>query len=210
MNKQLAKQLLAIGAVQLNPDEPFTWASGIKSPIYCDNRMTLSFPSIREMIYKGLSELIKDRFVDVNMIAGCATAGIPHAALVSDVLGLPMCYVRSSPKGHGKGNQIEGKVEKGQKVVVIEDLISTGQSALKVVDALQKAGCEVVGVAAIFTYQLPIADDHFEDKEIPVYTLCHYETLMDVAVEEGYISQEQMTKLAKWRENHETVDWMKV
>lgn len=208
MHKTIAKDLLSIGAVMLKPNKPFTWSSGIKSPIYCDNRMTLSYPDIRKKIYKGLSKLIETNFSAVNMIAGTATAGIPHAALVAEELGLPMCYVRSKRKEHGKGNQIEGKVEKGQKVVVIEDLISTGLSAIHVVDALREAGCEVLGVVSIFTYQLKIADEHFQQKQLPVYSLCNYETLVELAIAEKYISEDDARKLASWRENPESDAWM--
>lgn len=209
MKKQIAKDLLSIGAVQLRPEEPFMWASGIKSPIYCDNRMTLSFPSIRRNLYTSLAFVIQEKFGDAEMIAGCATAGIPHAALVSEHLELPMCYVRSSPKGHGKGGQIEGKIEKGQKVVVVEDLLSTGQSALKVVEALRNEGCDVIGVVAIFTYQLPVAKHNFERAKVESFALCDYETLIEVAKEEAYISSEQLRKLEKWRENPENEEWMK-
>ncbi|WP_243289939.1 orotate phosphoribosyltransferase [Bacillus sp. FJAT-47783] len=210
MKQQLAKDLLSIGAVLLRPNDPFTWASGIKSPIYCDNRMTLSFPEVRKHIYVGLSELIEAKFPEAEVIAGTATAGIPHAALVSEKLNLPMCYVRSSPKGHGKGNQIEGKVEKGQKVVVVEDLISTGQSALKVVDALRNEGCEVLGIVSIFTYQLQMAKENIEQANIESYSLCDYDTLVQIAKEERYISEEDVNKLSKWRKNHKSEEWMAV
>lgn len=208
MDKIIAKDLLSIGAVILKPNEPFTWSSGIKSPIYCDNRMTLSYPDIRQRIYKGLSELMKSHFSSVEMIAGTATAGIPHAALVAEKLGLPMCYVRSKPKEHGRGNQIEGKVEKGQKVVVVEDLISTGKSSLKVVEALKNEGCDVLGVVSIFTYQLQVAENHFKASGVTYYSLCTYDTLVQLALEEKLISIDEMNKLSMWRENPESDQWM--
>jgi len=208
MDKTIARDLLSIGAVILKPNEPFTWSSGIKSPIYCDNRMTLSYPDIRKRIYKGLSALITTKFKDVEMIAGTATAGIPHAALVAEELNFPMCYVRSKPKAHGRGNQIEGKVEKGQKVVVVEDLISTGKSALKVVEALKDEGCDVLGVVSIFTYQLQVAEASFQAQNVTPYSLCTYDTLVQLALEEDLISTDDLNKLTKWRENPENESWM--
>ncbi|MER2237119.1 MAG: orotate phosphoribosyltransferase, partial [Psychrobacillus sp.] len=163
---KIAKALLEIGAVELKPNDPFTWASGIESPIYCDNRITMSSPVIRKDIAKGLAEAIQKNFPETEALAGTATAGIPHAAWVSDVLELPMMYVRSKAKEHGRGNQIEGKIVTGQKVVVVEDLISTGGSSLTAVEALQKAGLEVLGVVSIFTYGLPKAEESFKEAEI--------------------------------------------
>ncbi|WP_099352367.1 orotate phosphoribosyltransferase [Fredinandcohnia onubensis] len=205
MNKEIAAHLLEIGAVFLQPNEPFTWSSGLKSPIYCDNRMTLSFPQVRREIAKGLSELIKIHYPEVEVIAGTATAGIPHAAWVSDVLNIPMCYVRSKAKAHGKGNQIEGKVVKGQKVVVIEDLISTGGSAITAAEALREAGCEVLGIVAIFSYQLPAATARLEAANISAHTLTDYPTLINVALEKNVVSENDVESLKSWREN--PVDW---
>jgi orotate phosphoribosyltransferase len=205
MNKEIAAHLLDIGAVFLQPNEPFTWSSGLKSPIYCDNRMTLSFPQVRREIAKGLSELIKIHYPEVEVIAGTATAGIPHAAWVSDVLNIPMCYVRSKAKAHGKGNQIEGKVVKGQKVVVIEDLISTGGSAITAAEALREAGCEVLGIVAIFSYQLPAATASLEVANISAHTLTDYPTLINVALEKNVVSENDIESLKSWREN--PVDW---
>nr|WP_309099307.1 orotate phosphoribosyltransferase [Fredinandcohnia onubensis] len=205
MNKEIAAHLLEIGAVFLQPNEPFTWSSGLKSPIYCDNRMTLSFPQVRREIAKGLSELIKIHYPEVEVIAGTATAGIPHAAWVSDVLNIPMCYVRSKAKAHGKGNQIEGKVVKGQKVIVIEDLISTGGSAITAAEALREAGCEVLGIVAIFSYQLPAATASLGAANISAHTLTDYPTLINVALEKNVVSENDIESLKSWREN--PVDW---
>ncbi|PLR77575.1 orotate phosphoribosyltransferase [Bacillus sp. V3-13] len=199
MKKKIAAGLLEIGAVSLQPDDPFTWASGIKSPIYCDNRLTLSFPKLRSEIAAGLKEIIEDKFSDAELIAGTATAGIPHAAWVSDLMNLPMCYVRSKPKGHGKGNQIEGKAERGQKVVVVEDLISTGGSVITAVEALREAGCEVLGVVSIFTYQLEKGAELLDKAKITVYSLTDFSTLADIAAEKGFINMEDREKLAEWR-----------
>ncbi|MEH7234832.1 orotate phosphoribosyltransferase [Bacillus sp. JJ1562] len=205
MNKEIAGHLLEIGAVFLQPNEPFTWSSGLKSPIYCDNRMTLSFPHVRQEIAKGLSNMIQTHFPETEVIAGTATAGIPHAAWVSDVLNLPMCYVRSKAKAHGKGNQIEGKVVKGQKVVVIEDLISTGGSAITAAEALREAGCEVLGIVAIFTYNLPAATASLEAAKLCAHTLTDYPTLINVALEKNVVSENDIESLQSWREN--PVEW---
>ena len=201
MNKEIAGHLLEIGAVFLQPNEPFTWSSGLKSPIYCDNRMTLSFPHVRKEIAKGLSELIQTHYPDVEVIAGTATAGIPHAAWVSDLLQLPMCYVRSKAKAHGKGNQIEGKVMKGHKVVVIEDLISTGGSAITAAEALREAGCEVAGIVAIFSYQLQAAADRLQAAKLSAHTLTDYPTLIEVALEKNVVTENDIDGLQSWREN---------
>jgi orotate phosphoribosyltransferase len=200
MKKQIATHLLNIGAVSLQPNEPFTWSSGIQSPIYCDNRLTLSYPNVRSVIADGLTELIRTYFPDVQVIAGTATAGIPHAAWVSERLALPMCYVRSQAKGHGKGKQIEGKVEKGQKVVVVEDLISTGGSSLTAVQALREEGCNVIGVVAIFTYGLEKGKQAFAKNNVAVHTLTDYDILIDTAVEMGVITEEDIATLQQWRE----------
>ncbi|MBC1544682.1 orotate phosphoribosyltransferase [Listeria cossartiae] len=203
IEKQVAEQLLAIKAVFLKPNEPFTWASGIKSPIYCDNRLTLGFPKVRQFIAQSLAEKIKQTFGEVDVVAGTATAGIPHAAWVSDLLDLPMVYVRSKAKEHGKGNQIEGPIAKGQKVVVIEDLISTGGSSLKAVEALEEAGAEVVGIAAIFTYGLDKGKKLLEEADTKLVTLTNYDELIEVALNENYVTAEDMATLKEWKKNPE-------
>ncbi|MBC1421024.1 orotate phosphoribosyltransferase [Listeria seeligeri] len=202
--KQVAEQLLEIKAVFLKPNDPFTWASGIKSPIYCDNRLTLGFPKVRQFIAAALAEKIKENFGDVDVIAGTATAGIPHAAWVSDLLDLPMVYVRSKAKEHGKGNQIEGPISKGQKVVVIEDLISTGGSSLKAVEALEEAGAEVLGIAAIFTYGLNKGKKLLDEADTKLVTLTNYDELIEVALTKNYVSKEDMQTLKEWKQNPET------
>lgn len=201
MSKQIAKSLLDIEAVSLSPNDLFTWSSGIKSPIYCDNRITLGYPKVRQDIRDGLSELITEYFNDVEVISGTATAGIPHAAYISEKLNLPMNYVRSKSKSHGKQNQIEGAQSKGKKVVVVEDLISTGGSSITTVEALREAGAEVVGVVAIFTYGLSKADDIFKQANLPFYTLSNYNELIEVAKEEGKISENDIQTLVEWRDN---------
>ncbi|WP_088815139.1 MULTISPECIES: orotate phosphoribosyltransferase [Listeria] len=203
MEKNTAEALLKIKAVFLQPSDPFTWASGMKSPIYCDNRLTLGFPKVRKMIAMHLAEKIKAEFPDCEVVAGTATAGIPHAAWVSDLLNLPMVYVRGEAKKHGKGNQIEGPIEPGQKVVVIEDLISTGGSSLKAVEALEAAGCTVLGIAAIFTYGLPVSEKRLREAHIKLVTLTNYETLIDVAIEEGYVTENERQILQEWNKNPE-------
>lgn len=208
MSQLIAKQLLKIKAVYLQPNEPFTWSSGLKSPIYCDNRLTLSFPDIRSQIAEGLTQLIKEHYSDVEVIAGTATAGIPHAAWVSDKLNLPMCYVRSKAKGHGKGNQIEGQVKEGQKVVVVEDLISTGGSAITAVRALRDAGCQVLGIVSIFTYGLILGEEKLSEANVEAKSLCNYDTLIEVAAKEGYVDDEDINKLKMWRENPSSEAWL--
>ena len=199
LEHKLAKELLAIEAVALRPNNYFTWTSGIKSPIYCDNRITMSYPSIRREIASGMVEVIKDKFPAVEVVAGTATAGIPHAAWVSELLDLPMIYVRDSAKKHGKTNQIEGRVLEGQKVVIIEDLISTGLSSLKVAKALREAGAEVLGVVAIFSYELKKAQDAFEEAGVEYITLTNYPILVEEAVAIEYIHQDDVEKLLEWR-----------
>ena len=196
---KLAKELLAIEAVALRPNDYFTWTSGIKSPIYCDNRITMSYPSIRKEIAAGMVEVIKEKYPVVEVIAGTATAGIPHAAWVSEVLDLPMIYVRDTAKKHGKTNQIEGRVLEGQKVVIIEDLISTGLSSLKVAKALREAGAEVLGVVAIFSYELKKAQAAFEEAGVEYITLTNYPVLLEEAVSIDYIHQDDVEKLLEWR-----------
>ena len=199
LERKLAKELLAIQAVALRPNDYFTWTSGIKSPIYCDNRITMSYPSIRREIAAGMVEVIKEKYPVVEVIAGTATAGIPHAAWVSELLDLPMIYVRDSAKKHGKTNQIEGRVLEGQKVVIIEDLISTGLSSLKVAKALREAGAEVLGVVAIFSYELKKAQAAFEEAGVEYITLTNYPVLVEEAVAIDYIHQDDVEKLLEWR-----------
>lgn len=201
MKREVAGALLEIGAVSLQPDAPFTWSSGLKSPIYCDNRLTLSYPDVRRKVAEGLSQLIQDRFPETEVVAGTATAGIPHAAWVAELMNLPMSYVRSKTKGHGKGNQIEGKVLPGQKVVVVEDLISTGGSVIEAVQALRGAGCEVLGVVSIFTYQLEKGEQQLLAADIEAYSLTDFTTLANAAEEKGLISKENLESLAEWRKN---------
>jgi len=200
--KRIAASLLDIKAVSITSrDNLFTWVSGIKSPIYCDNRKTISYPEVRNVIADQFSELIKEKYADAEVIAGTATAGIPHAAWVADRLNKPMVYVRSKPKGHGQGNQIEGDLVKGQKVVLIEDLLSTGGSSLEAVKALQEAGAEVMVVLAIFSYKFPIVDERFEAAEMAYETLTNYEVLLPLAVEMGYVKAEDQEALLEWRKN---------
>ncbi|MFK2824936.1 orotate phosphoribosyltransferase [Bacillus sp. B190/17] len=205
LNKEIAEQLLEIKAVFLQPNEPFTWSSGIKSPIYCDNRLTLSYPETRKAIAKGLVSLIEEHYPEAEIIAGTATAGIPHAAWVSDLMNAPMCYVRSKAKGHGKGNQIEGKAAPGTKVVVVEDLISTGGSAITAVKALREAGCEVLGIVAIFTYELESGIEKLKAEDITAHSLSNYSTLIEVAVEKEYVKESEMETLRQWQKN--PADW---
>ena len=199
LERKLAKELLAIEAVALRPNNYFTWTSGIKSPIYCDNRITMSYPSIRREIAAGMVEVIKEKYPAVEVVAGTATAGIPHAAWVSELLDLPMIYVRDSAKKHGKTNQIEGRVLEGQKVVIIEDLISTGLSSLKVAKALREARAEVLGVVAIFSYELKKAHEAFSQAEVEYVTLTNYPVLVEEAVASDFIHQDDVEKLLEWR-----------
>lgn len=204
ISKAIAKDLLTIEAVFLRPNELFTWASGIKSPIYCDNRMTMSYPAVRKAIASGLAAQIKEHFPDVEVIAGTATAGIPHAAWVADILDLPMVYIRSKAKDHGKGNQIEGRITEGQKMVVIEDLISTGGSVLEACEAAAREGANVLGVAAIFTYELPQGLTNFEKAQLPLVTLTNYSTMIDAALEMDYIGKEDIALLQQWKQSPQT------
>lgn len=199
MKEKIAKYLLDIGAVELRPNDPFTWTSGIKSPIYCDNRLTLSYPKIRKEIAQGMVQLIKEHFPEVEVISGTATAGIPHAAWVADLLDLPMNYVRSSAKGHGKQNQIEGVIKKGDKVVVIEDLISTGKSSLQAAQALREQGAVVLGVVAIFTYNFEQAKEMFQKEQLTYVTLSDYLTLIKLAQQEGILTETELEKLKEWQ-----------
>jgi orotate phosphoribosyltransferase len=199
--KKVAEYLLQIKAIKLQPSNPFTWASGWKSPIYCDNRKTLSFPEVRTYIRDSFASLITALYPQAEMIAGVATGAISHGALAADKLGLPFIYVRSGAKEHGLGNQIEGYYEKGQKVVVVEDLISTGGSSLNAVKALREAGCEVLGMIAIFTYEFDKASDGFASEKCALNTLCNYSVLIDTAVKTGYITESDVVTLKKWRED---------
>lgn len=199
--RQVAANLLEIGAVALRPHQPFTWTSGIKSPIYCDNRLTMSYPEIRDLIAESFATVIRESYPDTEVIAGTATAGIPHAAFVAQKLGLPMAYIRDKAKGHGKENQIEGLVTAGQKVIVIEDLISTGGSSIKAAQAVREAGADPQAVLAIFSYQLDKAVDGFAEAGIALQTLSNYTALIDVAAERGVIKSEDLELLQSWRQD---------
>lgn len=203
MKKSIAAALLDINAVSLSIDNAFVWTSGLKSPIYCDNRLTLSYPNVRREIAQGLAQLITANFPDVTVIAGTATAGIPHAAWVSDILDLPMIYVRGSAKAHGKGNQIEGKIQPHEKVVIIEDLISTGKSAIQCAEVLRKKQCDVLGVVAIFDYKLAQSAENFAKHHLNYVSLSDYPTLLDVALERGLIKQDEQEHLKKWNQSPE-------
>jgi orotate phosphoribosyltransferase len=199
--QHFAQKLLQISAVQISAQTPFTWASGWKSPVYCDNRTLLSHPHVRDFVKSELANMILEHFPDADCIAGVATAGIPHGVLAADLLKLPFVYVRSKPKEHGKGNQIEGGMEKGWKVVVVEDLVSTGGSSLQAVEALRAAGAEVVGLCALFTYGFPVATKAFEEADVPLHTISNYNALLEAALEGGQIKSEEVETLSEWREN---------
>ncbi|WP_276575569.1 orotate phosphoribosyltransferase [Paenibacillus sp. YPG26] len=201
IESKIAESLLEIGAVALRPHQPFTWTSGIKSPIYCDNRLTMSYPEVRDLIAESFASLIREQYPDTEVIAGTATAGIPHAAFVSQKLGLPMAYIRDKAKGHGKENQIEGLIKSGQKVIVIEDLISTGGSSIKAAQAVQEAGANPQAVLAIFSYQLDKAVNAFNEAGIEIQSLSNYTALIDVAVQKGTIQEQDLELLKSWREN---------
>ena len=205
--EQIAKDLLAIRAVFLRPNEPFTWASGIKSPIYCDNRLTLSDVRVREDVENGIAETIRREYPDAEVLMGTSTAGIAHAAIAATILGLPMGYVRSSSKDHGRGNQIEGRLEKGQKVVVVEDLISTAGSCIDVAEVLREAGADVLGIVSIFTYGMQKGLDRLAAAGLRNVSLCDLDTLVDVAVEERYIAPEDKARLLKFRGNPSDESW---
>ncbi|MDL2253988.1 orotate phosphoribosyltransferase [Ruminococcaceae bacterium OttesenSCG-928-I18] len=206
--RSIAADLLSIGAVFLRPDEPFTWASGIKSPIYCDNRLTLSSPKVRYRVEMGLAGLVQKQFPEVQLIAGTATAGIAHAALVADILDLPMCYVRGKAKDHGRENRIEGRAEPGQKVVVIEDLISTGGSVLEVVETLKEAGCEVLGIVAIFSYELAAGKEKMDAAGVRLVTLSNFGALVEEALSQNSIKKEDLAKLKAFQQNPRDDGWM--
>ncbi len=201
VGKLLAKKLLGISAVKLQPKNPFTWASGWKSPIYTDNRKTLSYPDVRTFVKVELTRLIAEKFGEFDVIAGVATGAIAQGALIADELGMPYVYIRSAAKDHGMGNLIEGDIKPGQKVVVVEDLISTGGSSLKAVEAVRQAGCEVVGMVAIFTYGFPVAEEKFKEANVTLYTLSNYYAVLEAAAETGYINSEDIETLKVWREN---------
>lgn len=201
LEKAVAEKLLKIKAVKLQPNNPFTWASGWKSPIYCDNRKTLSYPQIRTFIKIEISRLILELYPDVEVIAGVATGAIAQGALVADALGLPFIYIRSSPKDHGLENMIEGDLRPGQKVVVIEDLISTGGSSLKAVEAIRNDGSEVLGMIGIFTYGFPVADQKFKSAKVKLTTLCNYDAVLAEALATKYITEDDIDTLKQWREN---------
>ncbi|MCR4663836.1 MAG: orotate phosphoribosyltransferase [Paludibacteraceae bacterium] len=209
LEEQIAHDLLSIKAVFLRPDEPFTWASGIKSPIYCDNRLTLSDVSVREDVENGLAELTRTYFPEAEILMGTSTAGIAHAAITATKLGLPMGYVRSGAKDHGRGNQIEGKLERGQKTVVVEDLISTAGSCLEVVDVLREAGADVLGIVSIFTYNMQKAADRLQAKDVVNHSLSNLDRLVEVAVKEQYIRSEDKDRLLRFRQNPQDESWMK-
>lgn len=209
MERQIAKELLSIGAVFLRPEQPFTWASGIKSPIYCDNRLTLSAPKVREQVEKGLADLIQKHYPDVEMLMGTSTAGIAHAAITATLLGLPMGYVRGEAKSHGRTNRIEGKMDPGTKVVVVEDLISTGGSAIEVVEALREAGADVLGIVSIFTYGMKKGLDRIAAANSRNYSLCNLDTLVEVAAQEGRIAPEWKERILAFRDNPSDESWIK-
>ena len=208
--KRIAKDLLSIGAVFLRPDEPFTWASGIKSPIYCDNRLTLTDPAVRDEIEQGLAEVIKEQYPQCEVLMGTSTAGIAHAAITAHLLNLPMGYVRSGAKDHGRANQIEGKLEKGQKVVVVEDLISTAGSVIEVVNVLRSAGAQVLGIVSIFTYGMKKGLERLKEAQVKNVSLSNFDVLVKIAAEEGYIAKEDVQRLLAFRDNPGDESWMKV
>ena len=204
----VARNLLKIKAVFLKPNDPFTWASGIKSPIYCDNRLTLSYPEVRKVVEEGLAQIIKEHFPTCQVVMGTSTAGIPHAAYVSEILGLPMGYVRGGNKDHGRGNQIEGVVPVGKDVVVIEDLISTAGSSIEVVNVLREAGCNVLGIASIFTYNLKKGIDRLAQANVINHSLSNFEVLAKVAADENYIEGKDLAKVLKFQSNPSDPSWM--
>ena len=204
----IAKELLRVKAVFLRPDEPFIWASGIKSPVYCDNRLTLSFPKARTIIETALADLVKTKYPDANALMGTSTAGIPHAAIAAHLLNLPMGYVRSGSKDHGRQNRIEGRLEKGWKVVVVEDLISTGGSVLDIVQALREEGAEVLGIVSIYTYNMQKSVDRLRDAQIENTSLTDFDTVVEIAAEDGYIKPEDKARLIAFRNNPQDESWI--
>ena len=208
MQEKIAKDLLSIGAVFLRPEDPFTWASGIKSPVYCDNRLTLTAPAVRNDVENGLAELIRTYYPQVEVLMGTSTAGIAHAAITGHILGLPMGYVRSGNKDHGRQNRIEGKLEPGQKVVVVEDLISTGGSVIEVVEALREAGAQVLGVVSIFTYGMQKGLDRLAAAQVENHSLTNFDVITRVAAQEGYIQQTDVDRLIAFRNNPSDETWI--
>ena len=208
LKKLIAKDLLKIKAVFFRPSEPFTWASGIKSPVYCDNRLTLTAPEVRDDVENGLAALIKENYPEAEVLMGTSTAGIAHAAITAHLLGMPMGYVRSGAKDHGRQNRIEGKLEAGQKVVVVEDLISTGGSVIEVVDALHEAGAEVLGVVSIFTYGMKKGLERLADANVKNVSLTNFDVIAEVAAETGYIKKEDVARLIKFRNNPSDESWI--
>lgn len=209
IEKKIAKDLLSIKAVFFRPDEPFTWASGIKSPVYCDNRLTLTAPKVRDDVENGLAKIIKDYYPDAEVLMGTSTAGIAHAAITGHILNMPMGYVRSGAKDHGRQNQIEGKLEAGQKVVVVEDLISTGGSCIEVVNVLREAGAEVLGIASIFTYGMQKGVDRLAEAKVQNISLTNFDVIAKTAAEEGYIKPEDVSRLIAFRNNPSDESWIK-
>ena len=208
IQKLIAKDLLSIGAVFLRPEEPFTWASGIKSPIYCDNRLTLTSPKVRDDVENALAQVVKEHFPECEVLMGTSTAGIAHAAITGHILNMPMGYVRSGAKDHGRNNRIEGRLEKGQKVVVIEDLISTGGSAVEVVEALREAGAEVLGIASIFTYGMAKGIKRLDAADVKNISLSNLDVLAETAAEEGYIAKEDVARILAFRNNPDDESWI--
>ena len=208
MEKKIAKDLLSIKAVFFRPEEPFTWASGIKSPVYCDNRLTLTAPAVRLDVEEGLAALIRQHYPETEVLMGTSTAGIAHAAITAHLLGLPMGYVRSGAKDHGRQNQIEGKLEKGQKVVVVEDLISTGGSVIEVVNVLREAGAEVLGIVSIFTYGMKKGIERLAAAEVKNVSLTNFDVIAETAAEEGYIRPEDVARLIAFRNNPSDESWI--
>ena len=208
MQERIAKDLLSIGAVFLRPEEPFTWASGIKSPVYCDNRLTLTAPAVRSDVENGLAELIRTYYPETEVLMGTSTAGIAHAAITGHILGLPMGYVRSGSKDHGRQNRIEGRLEPDQKVVVVEDLISTGGSVIDVVEALREAGAQVLGIVSIFTYGMQKGLDRLAAAQVENHSLTNFDVITQVAAREGYIRQEDVDRLIAFRNNPSDESWI--
>jgi len=205
---QIAKDLLSIKAVFFRPDEPFTWASGIKSPVYCDNRLTLAYPEVRTHVEEALAKTVRETYPEAEALMGTSTAGIAHAAITAQIMGLPMGYVRSGAKDHGRQNQIEGKLEKGQKVVVIEDLISTGGSVIEVVNVLREAGAEVLGIVSIFTYGMQKGLDRLADADVKNISLTNFDAIAEIAAQEGYIAKTDVERLIKFRNNPSDESWI--
>ena len=209
MRKEIAKGLLKIEAVFLSPDKPFTWASGIKSPVYCDNRLILTAPDIRDMVENAIADTVRENYPDAEVLMGTSTAGIAHAAIAAQIIGMPMGYVRSGAKDHGRKNRIEGRLEKGQKVVVIEDLISTGGSVIEVVEALRDAGAEVLGIVSIFTYGMKKGIERMAAADVKNISLTDFDAVAEAAAETGYIREADVEKLRAFRDNPQDESWMK-